>query len=90
MNRKCFVLLLLLLLLAATFVSAQTFRGTILGTVSDTSGAVLSGATVKVKNVETGLERTTQTTAEGNYTHLRVAHRHVLGNRVRRADSRPR
>jgi hypothetical protein len=68
MNCKGFVLLLLSLLLAATLVSAQTFRGSILGTVSDTSGAVLPGATVKVKNAGTGLERTSQTTAEGNYT----------------------
>jgi len=68
MNRKCFMLLLLSLLLAATLASAQTFRGSILGTVTDTSGAVLPGATVKVKNTGTGLERTTQTTAEGNYT----------------------
>src|ERR1035438_3204467 len=68
MNCKGFALLLLSLLLAATFVSAQTFRGSILGTVSDTSGAVLPGATVKVKNAGTGLERTSQTTAEGNYT----------------------
>ena len=68
MNRKCFMLLLLSLFLAATVASAQTFRGSILGTVTDTSGAVLPGATVKVKNAGTGLERTTQTTAEGNYT----------------------
>ena len=68
MNRKCFVLLLLSLLLAANFVSAQTFRGSILGTVTDTTGAVLPGATVKVRNTATGLERSTQTTAEGNYT----------------------
>src|SRR5215813_6025914 len=69
MNCKRFVLLLLVLLaFTATFVSAQTFRGTILGTVTDTSGAVISGATVKARNTETGLERTTQTTAEGNYS----------------------
>jgi outer membrane receptor protein involved in Fe transport len=68
MNCKGLALLLLSLLLAATFVSAQTFRGSILGTVTDTSGAVLPGATVKVKNTGTGLERTTQTSAEGNYT----------------------
>src|SRR5271165_7009100 len=69
MNSKgCVVLLLVLLAVSATFVSAQTFRGTILGTVSDTSGAVVSGATVKVHNNGTGLERTTQTTAEGNYS----------------------
>ena len=69
MNSKgCVVLLLVLLVVAATFVSAQTFRGTILGTVSDTSGAVVPGATVKARNTGTGLERTTQTTAEGNYS----------------------
>ena len=69
MNSKgCVVLLLVLLVVAATSVSAQTFRGTILGTVSDTSGAVVSGATVKVRNTATGLERTTQTSAEGNYS----------------------
>ena len=69
MNSKgCVVLLLVLLVVSATFVSAQTFRGTILGTVSDTSGAVISGATVKVRNIATGLERTTETTAEGNYS----------------------
>ena len=67
MNCKGFLLLLLSLLLATTVVSAQTFRGSILGTVTDTSGAVLPGATVKVKNSGTGLERTTQTSAEGNY-----------------------
>ena len=69
MNSKgCVVLLLVLLVVAATFVSAQTFRGTILGTVSDTSGAVVPGATVKARNTGTGLERTAQTTAEGNYS----------------------
>jgi hypothetical protein len=45
----------------------QTFRGTILGTVTDTSGAVVSGAKVVVKNTGTGLERTTATSADGSY-----------------------
>jgi hypothetical protein len=57
-----------LVLLAATAVVGQTFRGTILGTVTDNSGAMISGATVKVTNVGTGLERTTQTSGEGSYT----------------------
>ncbi len=68
MNCNRFVLYLVALLMAAPFVSAQTFRGSILGTVTDTSGAVVSGATVKVHNMGTGLERITQTTAEGNYS----------------------
>ena len=59
---------LVLTLLAATFVSAQTFRGTILGTVTDVSGAVISGATVKARNQGTGLERTTQTSGDGSYS----------------------
>jgi hypothetical protein len=54
-------------LVLAVVASAQTFRGTILGTVTDSSGAVVSGATVKVRNVDTGLERTTQTTPDGSY-----------------------
>ena len=49
-------------------VAAQTFRGTILGTVTDPSGAVVTGAKVTVKNVNTGLERTTQTSADGSYS----------------------
>lgn len=46
----------------------QTFRGTILGTVTDRTGAVVSDAKVTVKNVATGLERTTQTGVAGSYT----------------------
>ncbi|HTZ98557.1 MAG TPA: carboxypeptidase regulatory-like domain-containing protein [Terriglobales bacterium] len=60
--------MLVAVLLMATSMVAQTFRGTILGTVSDPSGAVISGATVKVKNVDTGLERSTQTGSDGSYS----------------------
>ncbi len=54
--------------LLSTFVVGQTFRGTILGTVTDPSGAVVAGATVKVRNLATGLERTTTTSADGSYS----------------------
>jgi outer membrane receptor protein involved in Fe transport len=54
-------------LLTALSLAAQTFRGTILGTVTDPSGAVVAGATVTVKNLGTGLERTTETSADGSY-----------------------
>ena len=56
------------IVLSATALVAQTFRGTILGTVTDASGAVVSGATVKVHNVNTGQDQTAQTSADGNYT----------------------
>ena len=58
--------------IAITFVlpsraSAQTFRGTILGTVTDSSGAAVPGATVTIKNNDTGLLRTVTTTDDGSY-----------------------
>jgi outer membrane receptor protein involved in Fe transport len=61
-------LLVACFLLIPAFLIAQTFRGTILGTVTDPSGNVISGATVKVHNTATGLERTVTTTADGTYT----------------------
>jgi hypothetical protein len=63
--RSCFGFLMLLI--SASLV-AQTFRGTILGTVTDPQGAVVAGAAVTVRNVNTGLERTTQTSADGSYS----------------------
>ena len=56
------------ILLAAVSLSAQTFRGTILGTVTDPSGAVVAGAKVSVKNTGTGLERSTETSGDGSYS----------------------
>ena len=48
--------------------NAQTFRGTILGTVTDSSGAAISGATVPVKNTGTGFVRRVTTDDDGNYS----------------------
>jgi hypothetical protein len=61
-------MILAFVVLAATSLVAQTFRGTILGTVTDPSGAMVSGAKVTVRNVNTGLERSTQTSADGSYS----------------------
>jgi len=61
-------MILAFVVLAATSLVAQTFRGTILGTVTDASGAVVSGAKVTVRNVNTGLERATQTSTDGSYS----------------------
>jgi len=46
---------------------AQTFRGTILGTVTDSSGAAIITAKVTVHNMDTGVDRITETTADGSY-----------------------
>jgi len=46
---------------------AQTFRGGIQGTVTDTSGAAVVGADVTVKSEGTGLVRSVQSDATGSY-----------------------
>jgi len=61
------VLVMLALGLAAGVASAQTFRGSILGTVTDASGAAIVNAKVTVRNVDTGVERITETTGDGGY-----------------------
>jgi len=57
-----------LLFLNSGKANAQTFRGTILGTVTDSSGAAVLGATVTIKNVDTGLTRTVTTSDDGSYS----------------------
>ena len=59
---------LLFIFLLSLTVSAQTFRGTILGTVTDPNHALVTGAKITVKNMNTGLERSTTTDDAGNYT----------------------
>jgi outer membrane receptor protein involved in Fe transport len=61
-------ILLVFVLLATLNLAAQTFRGTILGTVTDPTGAVVAGAKVTVKNTGTGLERATETSGDGSYS----------------------
>lgn len=46
---------------------AQTVSGTIQGQVVDTNGAAVPGATILIKNVETGQERTLTSNEEGLY-----------------------
>src|SRR5260370_14767148 len=64
---KRLVLAILVVLSLAAASKAQTFRGTILGTVTDASGAAVAGASVTVKNQDTGILRSTQTTPDGEY-----------------------
>jgi len=54
-------------LLAAGTLTAQTFRGSIAGTVTDASGAVVPNAKVTLRNVDTGVERSATSDADGNY-----------------------
>ena len=50
-------------------VSAQTY-GEITGTVADTTGAVVAGATVTVTNTATNQTRVVETNEVGNYSSL--------------------
>src|SRR6187551_1090239 len=48
--------------------AAQSVTGTILGTVTDPSGAVVAGAKVTILNEGTGLTRTATSDVSGEYT----------------------
>ena len=60
--------LALALLLLPRAVHAQAVTGTIFGTVTDNSGAVMPGVTVTVTNVDTSRSRTYVTDGNGEYT----------------------
>jgi Carboxypeptidase regulatory-like domain/TonB dependent receptor-like, beta-barrel len=62
-----FYAVIFLVLLIAIPALAQLPTGTILGTVKDPSGAAVPGATVAIKNVNTGSTRTVTTAADGTY-----------------------
>ena len=47
---------------------AQGDRGTITGTIADPAGAVVAGARIEARNVETGAAYSVESTATGNYT----------------------
>jgi Carboxypeptidase regulatory-like domain/TonB dependent receptor/TonB-dependent Receptor Plug Domain len=55
------------LCLFSAIASAQSFRGSIRGTVTDPSGGVLPNAKVTAKNIATGLVRETVTSGDGAY-----------------------
>src|SRR5438045_9273496 len=62
------IYLFLLVLLAPIVVNApSTATGTVSGTISDPSQAVINGARVTITSVATGTERTTVTNSAGSY-----------------------
>jgi hypothetical protein len=58
----------ILVLAASLPVHAQVAGGTLSGTVSDKSGAVIAGVQISIKNVATGLVRNISTDTAGFYT----------------------
>jgi outer membrane receptor protein involved in Fe transport len=59
---------LVILFSTATLIWAQAETGQIVGTVHDSSGAVVPGAMVTVKGVATGTQRSEAADANGNFT----------------------
>src|SRR5881396_994160 len=64
----CTVRVMFCLFLVSLAAVAQSDRGTMTGTVLDTTGAVIPGVSVVATNVETGARYQTVSTETGNYT----------------------
>src|SRR4029079_6308348 len=67
--RRCPLVILVIVISRSRFqpVQGQTDQGRIVGTVTDSTGAIVPGATVAAKNERTGEERTTTTNDLGSY-----------------------
>jgi hypothetical protein len=68
MKRLCLSVISFLLLLAALPGRAQTVTGTVRGTITDPSGAIVAGATVIVTNTATGVQTSAITNQTGEYS----------------------
>ena len=71
MNRITWALLGVLLI--ARTAAAQTTTATIVGTVSDSSGATIPEAAIQIRNTQTGAARSLSTDVSGRYTAPDVA-----------------
>jgi hypothetical protein len=67
-HRGSVIRLLFMLLMTLALAFAQNDRGTITGTITDPTGAVIPGAALHARDVDTGAEYDTVTTATGNYS----------------------
>ena len=59
--------LLVLILCGGLSAYGQQITGTLAGTVKDEQGAVVTSATIRATNIDTGLSRSTTTTTDGTY-----------------------
>src|SRR3984957_6001866 len=75
--------LLLALLALPNLVYGQGETATLLGTVTDVSGAVVPSASVQVTNVDTGVRQTVSTDSQGRYTVVDL----IVGNYEVRASA---
>ena len=68
MRRAVAVLCVVVALLLPAVIAAQAVTGTILGLITDSTGAVMPGTTVTLTNTGTGQVRAVTTDANGEYT----------------------
>src|SRR5262245_3685566 len=61
------LLSLLAFLLSTTSAFGQATTAKVLGSVTDPSSAIVTGAKVDIRNTQTGVSRTTTTDQQGNY-----------------------
>ncbi len=64
---RLLVLSIVAILVTSPFLTSQTYQGRILGTVTDSSGAVVGGASVTITNTATGISRKVATTTAGDF-----------------------
>jgi hypothetical protein len=66
-NSTLFLAFFMTILFGSTMINAQITSGNLQGVVTDSNKAAIGGATVKITNTETGIQRTTQTNSDGFY-----------------------
>src|SRR5215471_6426996 len=81
-NVRVPLLALVFLLLSVSHLQAQVDTGTILGTVTDVSGATIGGAEVTLTNEDTNAAATTRTASDGSYkfTPVRIGRYRLLAS----------
>jgi len=72
-ERFGFCLLVILVLALTAAAQTQITTGTIQGTVTDANGAVMPGANVEIKNLDTNLSRTLTTDDGGRFVALALS-----------------
>lgn len=84
MIKKSFgcAVLLLCIIAAPLRAMAQSTSGSISGTVTDESKAVLPGVTISVENLDTGAQRTLATDQDGRYLFLSNGERVAGAGRI--------
>ena len=68
----CIALLVIVGLMNPSFVRAQTSYGSVVGTVTDSAGALVAGTEVRLTNKQTNAEQTAVTSSAGTYTFINL------------------